>query len=110
MKKLLIALALMGSPAAAHEWYDAACCSGHDCAPAPAGSVTITSEGYRVRVEPGEHPMIPADGPAFETFAPFVKAPDDYWSATILPSRDGRFHLCIVPDTGLRCLYVPLGV
>lgn len=97
----MAALALV-APAASHEapsgWkYDGWCCGGHDCAPIPPAEMTAT--GWRVRLTPGDHPMVtePVD-----QIVPFGAA---------RMSGDAEFHACIVLwDTGnVRCLYVPAG-
>ena len=100
----IIALACL--PVLAHNapsgWaYDPTCCSGYDCAPAPAGSVKATPEGWRVIIQPGEHPMV--EGVPLDEVVPFN-------DPRILLSGDDQFHACV---SGYRqailCLYVPEG-
>ena len=71
----------------AHEFYSPYCCSGKDCAPAkvsvnPDGSVTATNQFGTARFSPKQ----------------------------FKPSQDGRYHACIHPALGPRCLYVPAGI
>lgn len=98
------ALACFGlSEARAHQapsgWtYDAACCSTMDCAPVPASSVIATPDGWRVTLEPGEHPLVKRRA---EWLVP-------YGSSKEKPSPDGAFHACVGAKTGvLFCLYRP---
>lgn len=100
---LLLAL-MIGQIATAHGWYSPWCCSGEDCAPIPFEAVTETREGYIVELHPGEHPI--ASGIFFIP----------HGSPNIHQSQDGFYHACILPpsfdgaslpDTVLRCLYVP---
>lgn len=46
---LILIAALYGGSAFAHDWYEAACCSGQDCAPVPDGTVTETDHGVEVK-------------------------------------------------------------
>lgn len=101
----LVCVALM---AQAHSWYDASCCSGQDCAPIPMRAVTVTPEGYHVRLTSAEHPHVP-QGVVLER----VFGDDD-----IRLSQDGQFHACVAifedywgnvapsSDGFIRCLYV----
>lgn len=97
-----IFLLVLNTPARAHSWYDPACCSGKDCAPAPVGSVVATRDGWRVHIEPGEHPML--GDMSFDAVIP-------YDSHGIKESQDSQFHICISggPDPRYLCLYVPKG-
>lgn len=101
------ALALAALPAAAHQapsgwFYPFECCAGFDCAAVPSEAVSITAQGYRVTLRPGEHPMIR----------------DREWTDTIpygeaKPSPDGEFHICIRPATHAKaplsriCFWAP---
>jgi hypothetical protein len=81
--------------------YDPTCCSGYDCAPAPVGSVTATPEGWRVQIEPGDHPMV--------RILPLDEVVP-YSDPRILPSGDSLFHACVSGARGaILCLYVPEG-
>jgi hypothetical protein len=108
-----VGLGLIGAmawalPGRAHEWYSQACCSGIDCAPIPASAVTWTPNGWRVALNPGQHPMVTL-GPMVE-LVPF---------AEILPSEDDQFHACVrtdnpspsavTPAERIICLYIPEG-
>lgn len=65
--------------------YDIGCCSSEDCAPAPAGAVKETAEGYLI-VQTGE-------------VVPFKDAKR---------SQDEDFHICRSKVTErLLCLYAP---
>lgn len=82
----------------AHEWYDEACCSGHDCAPIPAHAVRWTPQGWSVSLLPGEHPMVRRA--ISRTF------PETAWNAK--PSQDRQWHACVLPSTQtIVCVYVP---
>ena len=99
--KMAIGLVLACSaPAEAHDWYDANCCSGHDCHALSSSAVKEVPDGWLT-------PM------------GFV----DYRDARVLPSHDERYHICItqlpavifhrdIKPTApqfpyMRCLYVP---
>ncbi|QRM53857.1 hypothetical protein [Sinorhizobium sp. BG8] len=87
----LAAAFLLGTPALPHSFYEVACCSGRDCKPIPAGDVTPTKEGWRVRIT-GE----------------VIK----YNSWPLKRSPDGEFHRCTAfgnfgPNGRTQCLYVP---
>jgi len=74
-------------PVKAHDWYSPYCCSGKDCAPA---KVHINRDGsVTARNQYGIGRFFPKD---------------------FKPSQDGRYHACIHPTLGPRCLYVPGGV
>lgn len=98
----LIALATM--PAFAHSWYSSACCSDQDCAPVPSITVTAGRDGWRVRLRPGDHPIV--TGTPIDATVPYDEA---------LPSEDGAFHACVRDQSNARsallepiiCLYVP---
>lgn len=105
--RALLALCVVGLvalPVFAHSWYDPDCCGGNDCAPIPDTAVTLTAEGWKVRLEPGEHPMV-TRGPIE------VIVPDE----DVRPSRDANFHACVrdqsspsaVMTDPVICLYVP---
>lgn len=92
---------VLARQAAAHSWYDFACCSGRDCAPAPVHAVSEERGGWRVTLQPGEHPMVPAGSPARTWLIAFN-------DPRIRKSRDGAFHPCVAHVGGdLLCLYVP---
>lgn len=105
MKAALTALALLAlvlsSPAHAHSWYPASCCSGVDCAPVRPSSVQETAGGYVVTVQPGSHPMWRADRPA----PLVVRIP--YREAKASP--DGQWHLCINGQGDLLCFFAIIG-
>lgn len=72
--RILIAAALIAAPAAAHEWYPAACCSNRDCFAVPASEVRATAEGWLL-VPTGQ--VIPYD------------------KARVTPDEGGgQFHVC----------------
>jgi len=99
---LILAVFLSGSaePAQAHEWYDANCCSGRDCAPISTDRVDVTREGYVITLKVGDHPVLKRDR--------VYRLPFD--SRTLKESRDGNFHLCIgIRTNNLLCLYEPTG-
>ena len=99
------ALALSASApcAHAHSWYDAACCSGRDCAPISVDAVGFDSNGdYVVTIEAGTHPLV-------EQTQTWV------WPRTdARMSRDGSWHGCVslLKDAAghqrLLCLYAPM--
>ena len=94
-----IALCLLTTQAAAHEWYDGWCCSGQDCAPVPASTVQSAPGGWLVTVLPGQHPL------AFAPISRFV--PFD--SNELRPSQDDEWHVCVYPRGHIRCVYQPEG-
>jgi hypothetical protein len=44
----VLALIILATPAAAHDWYPPECCSATDCAAVGAADLTPTPEGWRV--------------------------------------------------------------
>lgn len=88
---------LCASPALGHSWYDPFCCNGKDCAPVADGAVRAVRGGWRVRLMPGDHPMVTRP---LDVTIPHAEA---------RPSEDGAFHVCVFPADTLRCLYVPQG-
>lgn len=99
-----IALCILGLavlPAFAHDWYDPACCSGHDCAPVSSLTVTAGPGGWHVRLRPGDHFMVES---VIDPIIPYDEARE---------SQDGSFHACVVSSYSdvtkqiVRCLYAP---
>ncbi len=86
---LLIAAAL-SSPASSHSWYDADCCSDHDCEPVSAVSF-VASDPSVVPV------MVVTTSLGTKPVTPMTK---------IRQSKDGRMHACIYQGR-LLCLYMP---
>ena len=83
----ITALILFTSPAKAHSFYSAACCSDKDCAPVATGSVKRTGAGWqtpRGGTVPFNDPRVKA------TPAPFTGV-----------------HICERPDGSIICIYVP---
>lgn len=89
----MLRLALLGwlllSPVQAHEWYEPACCGGHDCHPVEADEVKQFDDGSY----------------GWSTFK--------FSTGMVRPSRDGKYHVCVGTDEGgfpifPRCIYVPL--
>lgn len=72
----------------AHDFYDPWCCNDKDCAPAAAGSVSWTPQGWSV--------------PRLQTVVPF-----DDTRIRHNPSDVPGFSICEYPKGNLRCLYVP---
>lgn len=98
MIRVAAILLLLSAKAYAHDWYDPACCNDNDCAPVDAEVVRATDRGWLVQIVPGAHPLAHK---AIEVVLP-------YDHRNVRRSRDGRFHLCIGPETNtLYCLYVP---
>lgn len=93
------AVALATRPAAAHSWYDAACCSGQDCAPVETAEIEETPDGYRVVLEPGDHPLVTR---RLERLISKT-SPDLRWS------HDAGWHVC-ASSARIICLYIPGGV
>lgn len=95
----VLTMGLTAAPAAAHDWYDAVCCSGEDCAELSFDAVGQTTEGYVLSIEPQSHPTVNGGGQTW-------KVP--YGSSRIRPSQDGNFHACVLKKSQrLACLYVP---
>ena len=91
---------LFTSPAKAHSWYEADCCSLRDCAPLDAAAVVESPLGFVVTVRPGTHPMWPAS----KTESLVTVYP--YRSSKVRPSRDDQWHVCISSAGAPLCLYV----
>lgn len=77
-----IAFWLLTSPASAHQWYPAECCSGQDCREAEKGEILSAPDGYLIMGR---------------WFRPH---------AAVRPSPDGKFHLCF-PSGRLGCVFGP---
>lgn len=76
--------------------YDGYCCGGQDCEPIPSEWVSISPEGYTVRIPANGHKI---SAPALERTFPFEG---------IHRSGDEHYHACVLPySKSLRCLYVP---
>lgn len=80
--------------------YDPWCCNGNettgDCAPIPSRDVRVTKDGYRIVIQPGDHPGVHVTHVFWESFA----------AARI--STDGQYHACLFPtEYQLRCFYAP---
>lgn len=105
MKLAWLSLALLLAAGAAetraHEWYPAECCSGRDCAPISAETVTESRHGYLITVAPGGHPMWPAS-----KAAP-LHVDVGYGKARTSP--DGKFHLCIGETGNVLCFFAVIG-
>lgn len=88
MKRLAFILLLGATPAAAHSWYDAACCDLNDCR--PITGVTEHPDGYHYR----------------NVVIPYGKARQ---------SLDGGYHACFLSGGKIRtvddipCFYAPRG-
>ena len=98
MSSVVFWLFMVGG-AHAHSWYDPACCSGKDCAPIPSHTVTVTPDGYHVRLEPGDHPLVTS---VVDVVVPFE---------AVMPSQDEHYHACVSmgspsADPSVLCLYV----
>ena len=78
-------------PAAAHSWYEPACCSDRDCEPISFDSVIETEYGYKVD-------YYSKQGFEVHNWIPREKTKH---------SQDGRFHACAT-RTRFLCLYVPV--
>lgn len=101
-----LATLLLAGSVAAHQapsgWaYDAACCSGRDCALVGPGVVREVSGGYAVVVLPGTHPMVPRGAAAVRAFV-------GHGDRRIRASGDEHRHVCIA-GRAVLCLYVPPG-
>ena len=98
MIRAILAAIALASPAAAHDWYDPACCDGKDCQPVRPDRVTATPTGWRIQINPGDHVL--SNRPV-DMIVP-------YDSPRIRPSLDGDYHVCISPMmNSLYCVYVP---
>ena len=98
MRGFLLALCLIASPVAAHEWYDPECCNDFDCVQVEAHVIQATSEGWVVQVDVGDHP--------FAKRKQTVLIPFDHRKARV--SQDGKFHLCLGQNSNtVFCIYVP---
>lgn len=82
-------LFLMWRPAAGHDFYSTACCSGKDCGPVLPGVVTWTPTGWLVA---HLHLTVPFNDKRIQYSPPGVPA----------------FHLCMIGSSNmLRCIYIP---
>ena len=104
-RALLVGLALAASTtiAGAHSWYEAACCSGQDCAPIPVDAVGFDANGdYLVTIQAGAHPLVKST----QTWV---------WPRSqARVSQDGSWHGCVslaknaAGQQRLLCLYAPM--
>ena len=87
----------------AHNWYDPACCSTQDCAPIDPSHVTITPEGYRINLRPGDHPMVESETSLVVPYdSPKIR----------IQMYDTEYHPCIrfsdwSGSHSVICLYIP---
>jgi len=85
-------LLLMTQAGAAHDWFPANCCSGHDCKVIEQSQVQTTAQGFQI---PGNPEIVPYSSPKIK------QTP---------PEGDGNFALCTEdgkPDGAVICLYIP---
>lgn len=86
--------------AQAHDFYDAYCCGGRDCAPVSSSDITWTPRGWYV---PAGTSITTHQGQVLRTReGAYVPERD------VRSSEDGDVHLCIV-DGNPRCLYIGAG-
>jgi hypothetical protein len=79
--------------------YDPWCCNAKDCAEIPDRAVKEVSGGWRITLQPGDHPQVKD-----RAVTHFLSAKE------ARPSPDGKFHLCLFPDAEtLRCGYAAPG-
>lgn len=109
MKRLAVLALLIATPAAAHSWYDAWCCTTDDCEPIAAASVDVTPAGYVVTLRPGEHSKVKTRT-VTRTFRFPDADPSNDKDGEARLSMDGDYHACVLPGSQvMRCLYVPMG-
>lgn len=96
---LLTALMAQSYPAASHSFYDAACCSGQDCAP------VIRSE--LLQPSPLHTELFPGL-PALPVLWVETKHGKGIVPSTMIPreSKDEKVHVCI-RDKKVICIYMP---
>lgn len=87
---LIVVITVGVNAARAHSFYDFACCSDKDCAPAQEGTVTWTPAGWSV-VTPAIHTVVPFDSDRIR----------------YNPHGVPQIHICEYPKNNLRCLYLP---
>lgn len=87
MRRAALALAacLAATGAAAHSWYDNACCNERDCHP------------YEGKVVEGPDAYVLEDGTRIPVNDPKVRQ-----------GLDDQFHICIGASGALLCFYRPL--
>ena len=110
---LVLICAAAAIKAHSHEHYSASknpvsgenCCGGSDCAPANDAWISMESGGYHVILTTAQVAAVnPRSTLPVDTIVPYND---------VLPSFDGRFHLCIYetarqsPRNGVICLFVP---
>ena len=89
MRSLLAALALVSSPAVAHSWYEARCCSDQDCRQVDGCTLDDGTQGIVIEGQ---------------------CAPIDWSKVQPMPSPDGQWHACLghrLDGRGpqVRCIY-----
>lgn len=89
MIKMAVTLAMLSaSPAFAHSWYDARCCSDRDCHPVPCGQLRADADGG----------------------VTFLPTGVQFFRENVLLSRDAQCHICTShPETNSGygyCAYV----
>lgn len=102
-RKWLLAMLLVATPAAAHDWYPLECCHRQDCAPVDKVEMVPTPAVADPDGAPGKPPammvttrhgtaLVPASFPRRE-------------------SKDHRMHACMMPGSGgqmqLICIFMP---
>jgi hypothetical protein len=99
-RKWLLAILLMATPAAAHDWYPLECCHHMDCAPVdkvemvPTPAVDGAAKAPSTMMVTTRHgsALVPANFPRRE-------------------SKDHRMHACMLPEGAgkmrLICIFMP---
>lgn len=89
--RALLVLLSWATPALAHSWYDARCCSGHDCHPVPCERLHAGPVGSVV----------------------YLPTNLSFFKENVLPSQDAQCHICTsrpATDTGYGyCVYIQQG-
>ncbi len=100
MRALLLGLALLAFPAAAHGPWPHECYHDRDCAEVSSKHIREDGERVHIIIPPGEHPMWPADGrTAFTAIVP---------RSLIRKPVSGEWGVCISPSGTLLCVFAPL--
>jgi len=91
---LLFAALALATPALAHSWYPAACCSGTDCEPLPIENISESKDGWTINFCSNTRPgLCIANG--------FVKRGQEKIS------QDGGYHVCFNASR-IICFFTPV--
>jgi hypothetical protein len=98
--RALASVAFIAFPAAAHGPWPYECCHERDCAEVDSKSVKEIGDTVHISIQPGSHPMWPADGRT--AFVGSIRR------AELRKPVTGEWGVCISPTGKLLCVFPPM--